>query len=400
MMNRFFTLLLAASCLTAVGQVESVCGCESENSLSVNLDLVAPEGFRLGDVLFASYGTPAGDCDEGFALGECHATNSISVIEGYISDCAESLSVYPSNSVFGDPCIGTVKTLCVKIALEAIVSGCLNVEACNFNSEATCDDGSCLHPDACGECGGDGTSGCTDSYACNFDADAACDEGNCDYSCCPGPGCCGEGMFWDWNIGECAITNPADINFDGCVQLGDLLDLLTAYGDCGSSEWQCGDPLEYQGYDYETVQIGEQCWFAENLRAENYRNGDAITSLAGTPNPFASGDCDLYYSGEGLVGIYGNSWGCLSDCSGSFDACSDLEATLVTFGLVYNEYAVSDSRNLCPIGWHESTDEDWMTLEVTLGMPVSEAESTGGRGQIAPLLKSEDLWCEDNPGGK
>ena len=32
--------------------------------------------------------------------------------------------------------------------------------------------------------------------------------------------------------------------------------------------WACGDPLEYQGYDYATVQI--QCWFAENLRAENY----------------------------------------------------------------------------------------------------------------------------------
>ena len=36
------------------------------------------------------------------------------------------------------------------------------------------------------------------------------------------------------------------------------------------------DPLEYQGYDYETVQIGEQCWFAENLRSENYRNGHTI----------------------------------------------------------------------------------------------------------------------------
>ena len=35
---------------------------------------------------------------------------------------------------------------------------------------------------------------------------------------------------------------------------------------------------EYQGYDYETVQIGEQCWFAENLRALNYRNGDEIPS--------------------------------------------------------------------------------------------------------------------------
>ena len=61
----------------------------------------------------------------------------------------------------------------------------------------------------------------------------------------------------------CVKMNPADINFDGCVQLNDLLDLLSAYGDCGAEEsaWQCGDPLEYQGYDYETVQIGEQCWF-------------------------------------------------------------------------------------------------------------------------------------------
>ena len=78
------------------------------------------------------------------------------------------------------------------------------------------------------------------------------------------------------------VANPADINLDGCVQLNDLLDLLSAYGDCGAEEsaWQCGDPLEYQGYDYATVQIGEQCWFAENLRAENYRNGDEILTAA------------------------------------------------------------------------------------------------------------------------
>ena len=62
----------------------------------------------------------------------------------------------------------------------------------------------------------------------------------------------------------------------------DLLDLLTVFGTCAEeepeedpevAEWSCGDPLEYQGYDYETVQIGEQCWFAENLRAESYRMG-------------------------------------------------------------------------------------------------------------------------------
>ena len=34
--------------------------------------------------------------------------------------------------------------------------------------------------------------------------------------------------------------------------------------------------MNYHGYDYATVQIGEQCWFAENLRNEHYANGDAI----------------------------------------------------------------------------------------------------------------------------
>ena len=40
--------------------------------------------------------------------------------------------------------------------------------------------------------------------------------------------------------------------------------------------FSCGDHVSYQGYDYATVMIGEQCWFAENLRSENYENGDAI----------------------------------------------------------------------------------------------------------------------------
>ena len=136
---------------------------------------------------------------------------------------------------------------------EHPILGCTNSEACNFNVDAVVDDGSCI------------PSGCTDSYACNFAIDAACDDGSCDYTCCPGPGCCDLGLTWNWELGLCQDLNPADINLDGCVQLNDLLDLLTAYGDCGSEEsaWQCGDPLEYQGYDYETVQSGEQCWFGE-----------------------------------------------------------------------------------------------------------------------------------------
>ena len=68
----------------------------------------------------------------------------------------------------------------------------------------------------------------------------------------------------------------------------------------------CGDPVSYQGYDYATVLIGEQCWFAENLRNENYENGDPIPSGlsdsewestdSGARSVFGEGDsdCNIY----------------------------------------------------------------------------------------------------------
>ena len=34
--------------------------------------------------------------------------------------------------------------------------------------------------------------------------------------------------------------------------------------------------VTYDGYTYDLVAIGDQCWFAENLRNEHYANGDAI----------------------------------------------------------------------------------------------------------------------------
>lgn len=75
--------------------------------------------------------------------------------------------------------------------------------------------------------------GCMDDQACNYSPDATESDDSCDYSCCPGPGCCLDGQHWDWELNGCVITNPSDANFDGCVQLEDLLDLLSVYGSCG-----------------------------------------------------------------------------------------------------------------------------------------------------------------------
>ena len=222
-------------------------------------------------------------------------------------------------------------------------------------------------------------SACTDPLACNFNESALAEDlSTCDYSCCPGPGCCTEGMYWDWELSGCYNINPADINLDGCVQLNDLLDLLSAYGNCALEEsaWQCGDLLEYQGYDYATVLIGEQCWFAENLRNENYENGDAIPSgLSGSE--WAS-------TSSGAVAVYGESEGC-DHYSPDIDACDPLQS-LDEYGRLYNWYAVEDARSLCPSDWHVPADGEWTVL----------TDFLGGEGVAGGQMRSTYGW---NSGG-
>ena len=211
--------------------------------------------------------------------------------------------------------------------------------------------------------------GCTDSTACNFNTNADVEDGSCHFLC----QYCKEGTVWDESIQGCVVANPADINFDGCVQLNDLLDLLSAYGNCSAEEspWQCGDPLEYQGYEYETVQIVEQCWFAENLRADNYRNGDEIVSNLN--------DSEWEAYTQGASTIYDND-------------LSNLES----YGRLYNSYAVEDIRGLCPQGWKVPSDLDWMALEVEIGMSQEEAESTQLRGtDQGAQLRAEFGWLGD-----
>ena len=218
--------------------------------------------------------------------------------------------------------------------------------------------------------------GCTDAGACNYDAAANIDNGTC-ASCETLATACGEGTVWDSASQTCIVANPSDSNFDGCVQLNDLLDLLGAYGDCGAEEsaWQCGDPLEYQGYDYETVQIGEQCWFAENLRAENYRNGDEILSgISGN---------EWQNLSIGASAIYGESDGC--EEAEYFSAC-DPDESLSIFGRLYNWFPVGDYRGLCPAAWHVPTDDEWYGLD----------EILGGGNNTDEALKSTFGWNSDN----
>ena len=222
--------------------------------------------------------------------------------------------------------------------------------------------------------------GCTDSGACNFNVQAFVDDGSCHFNC----QFCLTGTVWSEELGGCIGDGSGDINLDGCVQLNDLLDLLSAYGNCGAEEvpWQCGDPLAYQGYDYVTVQIGEQCWLAENLRNELYQNGDSIPANLSDEE---WGNTDT--GGVGATTVFGEPSFLCEEFSPDGDGC-DEAWSLTAYGRLYNWYALNDARGLCPSGWHVPSDEEWTSL----------TNQFGGLSNSGDELKTASGWYQGGNG--
>ncbi|KAL5559655.1 hypothetical protein UlMin_035866 [Ulmus minor] len=76
-----------------------------------NVQLSCPQGKTISKILFASYGTPSGDC-QGYAHGSCHASNSETIAQ---QACLgrRKCSISASSENFGDPCPTMLKTLVV-----------------------------------------------------------------------------------------------------------------------------------------------------------------------------------------------------------------------------------------------------------------------------------------------
>ena len=98
---------------------------------------------------------------------------------------------------------------------------------------------------------------------------------------------------------------------------------------------------DIDGNVYHTVVIGSQTWMFENLKVTHYRNGDAIPQVTGDWGALTTGACCWYID--------------------------DRATYMPHYGALYNWYAVSDPRNICPAGWHVPTTADWNKLFGTLG---------------------------------
>jgi uncharacterized protein (TIGR02145 family) len=99
---------------------------------------------------------------------------------------------------------------------------------------------------------------------------------------------------------------------------------------------------DIDGNVYSTVTIGTQVWMASNLKTTKYRDGSPIplvTDSLGWHNLTSGAYCD-----------YNND-----------------PTNSATYGRLYNSYAVSDSRNIAPAGWHVPTHVEWTVLSDFLG---------------------------------
>ena len=132
--------------------------------------------------------------------------------------------------------------------------------------------------------------------------------------------------------------------------------------------------LTYDGRTYDLVEIGGQCWFADNLATDQYRNGDLI--------PTGLDNTTWQNTTTGAYAIYNN------------DLAND-----VTYGKLYNWYTTVDTRGLCPTGWHVPTECEWMYLESKLGMSPWTIEESGSRGtDQGGKMKSTIGWNSPNTG--
>ena len=141
---------------------------------------------------------------------------------------------------------------------EAEVDGCTQPPACNFNPEATEDDGSCDF--SC--------YGCTDSTACNFNPEATEDDGSCDFSCygCTDSTACNFNSEATQEDGACLY--PLDLyGFEYLDCNGDCLQDVDGDGVCDEAEvLGCTDETACN-FDPEATDEDGSCtqWVAESV---------------------------------------------------------------------------------------------------------------------------------------
>lgn len=117
---------------------------------------------------------------------------------------------------------------------------------------------------------------------------------------------------------------------------------------------------------YPLVQIGSQCWMAENLRYD-------------------------------IPGIYGSA-DTINPANPSIAYGRLYDWPTIMNGASTSSSNPSGVQGICPNGWHIPSDDEWNEMEIALGMPAADASNLGTRGTHGATMKSTTGWNNNGNG--
>ena len=291
-----------------------------------------------------------------------------------------------------------------------VIPGCMDAEACNYDSTATEDDGSCAYEDECGVCGGDGIAegacdcdgntvdalgvcggactadanengvcddaevlGCMDETACNYDETATSDDGSCAVE------------------DECGVCGGNGIAEGACDCEGNELDALgVCGGSCTSDANENGicDDLELAGctdsaacnYNGDATEDDGSCDFCSCGEASGLPTGYTMTIVEHATGIIEGQTTyrayiDLLNSDDFVSSIYGNNSEPLSFSTES-GFYNDAAATGATAAGI-NPFFVTFFPSLAA--------DSWLTIGI-------EAQPTGDEVTISTVEDSEQPY--------
>jgi trimeric autotransporter adhesin len=124
---------------------------------------------------------------------------------------------------------------------------------------------------------------------------------------------------------------------------------------------------DYDGNMYNIVTINGMDWLGENLRTSHFRNGVAIPTTPSLTTDISGETTPVYQWPDHDPSLNDNS---------------------AIYGRLYTWYAATDSRGVCPTGWHLPSDAEFASLESFLGA------NPGGKLKEAGLTH----WTTPNTG--